>query len=97
MKTKSIALAAILAVGFAAAAAGPASAEAKRHHRDKVAHCVDGPATFSWDFLWASRPEPQPNGCAPPVYVYGRYVGQDPDPNIRSQMRRAPPEFYFMR
>ncbi len=37
---------------------------------------------------------PQPNGCAPPVYAYGKYVGQDPDPNIRFQLMRDPATGY---
>jgi hypothetical protein len=37
---------------------------------------------------------PQPNGCAPPVYAYGKYVGQDPDPNIRFQLLRDPATGY---
>ena len=97
MKTRWIALAAILAAGFAVAATGPASAKTKRHHEAKVARCVDGLKTFSWDFIWTLRPDPQPNGCAPPVYDAGRYLGQDPDPHIRYQLRRDPEEYYSTR
>jgi len=101
MKTRWIALAAILAAGFAVAVSGPASAKAKRHHAAKAQHakarCVDGPVTFSWDFIWTLRPDPQPNGCAPPVYDAGRYLGQDPDPHIRYQLRRDPEEYYWTR
>jgi len=40
------------------------------------------------------NPAPRPNGCAPPAYAYGRYVGQDPDPFIRQQLRRDPATGY---
>lgn len=52
-------------------------------------HCVDRSVHFSWLGFW-TNPRPQPNGCAPPVFAYGEYVGQDPDPNIRSQLEREP-------
>lgn len=62
----------------------------KRIHR-APAHCVDKPTTFSWgNLLFGGGPPPGPNGCAPPVYQYGRYVGQDPDPFIRLQLMRDP-------
>ncbi len=81
-------------------AAGPALASAKHHHaknRHAMAHCVDQPVAFSWDFIWTLRPDPQPNGCAPPVYDGSRYLGQDPDPNIRYQLRRDPDQYYWTR
>ena len=56
--------------------------------------CVDRPYNSSWSFLLPGHPEPQPNGCAPPVYAYGKYVGQDPDPNIRFQLLRDPATGY---
>jgi hypothetical protein len=40
--------------------------------------------------LFGGGPPPGPNGCAPAVYQYGRYVGQDPDPFIRLQLMRDP-------
>ncbi len=82
-------------------AADPALARSKHRHAANYHHakarCVDQPVTFSWDFIWALRPDPQPNGCAPPVYEAGRYLGQDPDPNIRYQLRRDPEENYWTR
>ncbi len=45
-------------------------------------------AEFSWNKLFFGG-APQPNGCTPPVYEYGKYVGQDPDPNIRAQASAA--------
>lgn len=76
-------------------AAGPASARVKhpRHHDRVRAHCVDRPYRFSWLGI-LTNPKPEPNGCAPPVYQYGRYIGQDPDPNIRFQLRRDPATGY---
>ncbi len=82
-------------------AADPALARSKHRHAANYHHakarCVDQPVTFSWDFIWALRPDPQPNGCAPPVYEAGRYLGQDPDPNIRYQLQRDPEEYYWTR
>jgi hypothetical protein len=85
----------IAIAAFAAAVTGPAAARAK-HHRQRrhEAHCVDRPKPFSWGFLLPGAPTPEPNGCAPPVYEYGRYVGQDPDRNIRFQLRRDPATGY---
>jgi hypothetical protein len=80
---------------LALAVADNASARVKHHrHRTYHAHCIDRPKPFSWGFLLPGSPAPEPNGCAPPVYEYGRYVGQDPDPNIRSQLRRDPATGY---
>ncbi|MDO8878765.1 MAG: hypothetical protein Q8M24_10295 [Pseudolabrys sp.] len=83
-----------LAIGFAAvgvagltmSAVGPAHARAK--HRAPAA-CVDRPAPFSWHGFFHNG-RPQPNGCAPAVIEAGQYVGQDPDANIRHQLRRDP-------
>jgi hypothetical protein len=79
---------AIAIVAIAIPAADAAQARAK--HRRVQPQCVDRPVHFSpWGFLTNSAPEP--NGCAPPVYDNnGLYVGQDPDPNIRYQLRRDP-------
>lgn len=78
-----------LIAGFALLAADPALARV----RHKAARCVDRPSTFSLDKLIFGGPPP-PNGCAPPVYAYGRYIGQDPDQNIRSQLKRDPQSGY---
>jgi hypothetical protein len=98
MNSKLI-LVAIAALGVIAA--DPTLAQAKHRHAAKHHHakarCVDQNVTFSWDFIWTLRPDPQPNGCAPPVYDAGRYLGQDPDPNIRHQLRRDPDEYYTTR
>jgi hypothetical protein len=71
-------------------AANPALA---RVRHKAASRCVDRPANFSWSFF-TIHPEPQPNGCAPPVYAYGKYVGQDPDRNIRFQLLRDPATGY---
>jgi hypothetical protein len=55
--------------------------------------CDDRPYEFSWIGV-LTNPPPGPNGCAPAVYQHGRYVGQDPDPNIRFQLRRDPATGY---
>jgi hypothetical protein len=78
----------------AVTAATPASARTKHPRHHPVARqCVDRPYEFSWLGV-LTNPKPEPNGCAPPVYQYGRYIGQDPDPNIRFQLRRDPATGY---
>jgi hypothetical protein len=74
--------------------ADPSLARVKHRHRvqTSTSQCNPAPARF-WFDLW-SRPEPQPNGCAPAVYQYGKFVGQDPDPNIRQQLLRDPATGY---
>jgi hypothetical protein len=77
-------------------AAGPALAKHKRHHHKayRVSRaCADRPLEFSWTG-WLLNPGPRPNDCAPPVFEYGEYIGQDPDPFIRLQLRRDPGSGY---
>jgi hypothetical protein len=74
--------------GLALTAADPAPARAKHKVR-----CDARPQTFTWGGI-VTNPAPQPNGCSPPVYNYGRYVGQDPDPFIRQQLLRDPQTGY---
>lgn len=76
---------------LAAVVAGPASARTK--HRPAQPVCVDRPYQFSLERMLLG-PGPQPNGCSPPVYQFNRFVGQDPDPNIRFQLRRDPATGY---
>jgi hypothetical protein len=85
----------VAAAALSVIAAEPALARTKHHHA-KV-RCVDQPKQFSWDLIWTLRPDPQPNGCSPPAYDGGKFVGQDPDRNIRHQLRRDPDEFYVTR
>ncbi len=61
----------------------------KYHHQQRLASCAPRPADWSFRQFWFAG-SPQPNGCAPPVFVNGEYIGQDPDPNIRFQLRRDP-------
>jgi hypothetical protein len=85
--------------GLSVIAVDPALARSK-HHGKRVTQrqCVDRPYDFSLsDWLFAVRPHPQWNGCAPPVYVSGEYIGQDPDPNIRAQLKRDPETGYTSR
>jgi hypothetical protein len=79
---------AIAAIGVIAA--DPALARAK--HK-AYRHCAPQSHEYSWSG-WLFNSAPQPNGCAPPVYQYGRYVGQDPDPFIRQQLMRDPATGY---
>ena len=81
----------IATAALAVIAAAPAAARVK-HHRVPP-RCADGPYEFSL-FGFLTNPRPEPNGCAPPVYQYGQYVGQDPDANIRFQLRRDPATGY---
>ena len=92
MKFRSIlAAGAALAAGLAVVATDPALARAK-HKAPR--HCVDRPQTFTWGGIFTNS-APQPNGCAPAVYERGRFVGQDPDPNIRFQLHRDPDTGYY--
>jgi hypothetical protein len=78
-------------IAFAFAALGLIAADpalAKKRHAARPV-CIDRPAQWSFWGVWAN-PAPYPNGCAPPVYAYGRFIGQDPDPFIRQQMMRDP-------
>jgi hypothetical protein len=81
----------VLFAALVIGAADPALARAKSRNRSL---CVDRPQEFSWNFLIPGQRVPQPNGCAPPVYNYGRYIGQDPDPYIRLQLMRDPATGY---
>ena len=71
-------------------AADPALARSR--HKAKP-RCVDRPLQISLAGILLNQ-RPVPNGCAPQVYAYGQYVGQDPDPNIRFQLLRDPATGY---
>jgi hypothetical protein len=81
----------ILFAALVVAATDPALARTKSK---TLPQCVDRPQEFSWNFLIPGQRVPHPNGCAPPVYNYGRFIGQDPDPNIRLQLMRDPATGY---
>jgi hypothetical protein len=85
-----------LAVAFAAAAfiaADPALSAPRRKAPPRPPQCVDRQVEFSWLGVLTNQ-RPLPNGCAPAVHEYGYYIGQDPDPNIRFQLRRDPQTGY---
>jgi hypothetical protein len=68
---------------------GASSAAQRRPAPPPSPRCDDPPVTFSFGkLLFGARPEW--NGCSPPVYEYGYFIGQDPDPFIRQQLRRDP-------
>ena len=82
---------------LALALGGPGFYADSAHARHKiVAHCADRPHQFSLLKLLFG-PKPQPNGCAPPVFQNGEYIGQDPDLNIRFQLFRDPDTGYTTR
>ena len=72
--------------------AGPALA--RSHHHKVPPHCVAHPPSRSWLEGLLFNGKPQPNGCAPPVFADGEYVGQDPDPFIQLQLARDPETGY---
>lgn len=80
----------LAAAGIALIAADPALARTK--HKAQRA-CIDRPLQFSWSSVFFNT-APRPNGCAPAVYQYGKYVGQDPDYFIRQQLLRDPATGY---
>lgn len=84
-----------LVIAIAAVSVIAADAAVAKPRKAKLAKpvCIDRPSTFSLEGL-LFNPRPQPNNCAPPVYTYGNYVGQDPDLNIRAYMRRDPSSGY---
>ncbi len=88
---------AIVATGVAllgASVAEPAlAAKAKKKMRVANSACVDNYGGPTLRSIWFNG-EPTPNGCAPPVYYGSRYIGQDPDPFIRSQLLRQPETGY---
>jgi len=82
----------VIALAALVVTAGPALARGKYKHPPR---CVDRPVEFSWSqFLLGTGPEPRPNGCAPPVFSDGYFIGQDPDPFIRHGLLRDPETGY---
>lgn len=80
----------VACAGLGILAADPALARAR--HKAKP-QCAPQSVAFSWNKLIFGG-APQPNGCSPPVFEYGHFIGQDPDPNIRAQLRRQPSTGY---
>jgi hypothetical protein len=87
---RALFVAGVVLAGLALAASDPALART-RHKARPV--CADPPVQFSLERLLFNG-KPRPNGCAPPVFAYGEYVGQDPDPYIRLELRRDPATGY---
>lgn len=85
-----LALAGLGLAGIGLAAADQAQARSRHQARSQ---CVDRPQHFFLEGILLNR-KPGPNGCAPPVFAYGEYIGQDPDPNLRHQLRRDPETGY---
>lgn len=83
--------AAALVAGSGVIAGDPAFARDKHSGKSR---CNDRPAVFSWSGIFTNT-MPRPNGCAPPVYQSGTYIGQDPDPFIRQELRRDPRTGYL--
>ena len=82
----------VIALAALVVTAGPALARGKYRH---PARCADRAYQFSLpNFIFGFNPEPRPNGCAPPVYSDGIYLGQDPDPFIRYGLARDPDTGY---
>jgi len=88
--SRAVIAAAVSVAILGATAADPALARAKHKARPQ---CIDRPTQFSWNKLLFG-PAPEPNGCAPPVYAHGKYIGQDPDRYIRLQLQRDPATGY---
>lgn len=79
--------------GMAFSAADPVLAQPKQPKQKMRPVCADQPAPFTLEgIIFNTRP--QPNGCTPPVYANGTYVGQDPDANIRAYLRHDPQSGY---
>lgn len=83
MSIRSLAVVTVAALSLA----GPALAQNGRQVDRQ--NCVPNyPQRSVMETLFSTGPTPQANGCAPGVYSGGRFIGQDPDPNVRLQMLR---------
>ena len=90
MRLMATACVALAIAGFLAA--NPAEARKKQYYRVPP-QCIDRPANLTLEGIFFNT-RPLPNGCAPPVFANGRYVGQDPDPFIRQYLRQDPQSGY---
>lgn len=91
-------------IGFAIAGAlligaGPSDAASSKHKTHwkyyTRQYCRDvaiQPSIVEW--LVGVRPKPEWNGCSPPVYSGGDYVGEDPDLHVRATLARDPSQGY---
>jgi hypothetical protein len=84
MKVRSLLLLATLVLPL-----GVVPAFAQKPRQVVTPTCVETyPRRSVLETIFSTGPAPQANGCAPAVYSGGRFIGQDPDPNIRLQMLR---------
>ncbi len=90
----AVALAGTLLVGASASEA--TSAKHKKHWKYYTReYCREPAVTPSIvDWLFGVRPKPEWNGCSPPVYSSGDYVGEDPDRHVRATLTRDPSQGY---
>ncbi|MBS0244984.1 MAG: hypothetical protein JSR61_00075 [Proteobacteria bacterium] len=93
MKWRWLAMATLVLVGGGLVATDPALARKGNKARVKYARCHDALGGPTWRGIWFNT-EPRPNGCSPAVFQYGRFIGQDPDSNIRFQLMRDPETGY---
>ena len=93
MNWRWLAMAAMVLVGGGLVAADPALARKGNKARVKHSACYNQAGGPTLRGIWFNE-EPRPNGCSPAVYQYGRFIGQDPDPNIRFQLMRDPETGY---
>jgi len=69
----------------------PPSWEAQTGAADWLGSLAYAPPRAGFSRLRDIRAEAAPPATTDPVYAYDRYVGADPDANIRFQLRRDPP------
>ncbi len=93
MNWRWMAMAAMVLVGGGLLATEPALARKGNKAHVKRTVCQDQVGGPTWRGIWFNT-EPRPNGCSPAVHQYGRFIGQDPDPNIRFQLMRQPETGY---
>lgn len=53
------------------------------------------PSQATLDRLRGIRAQAMPTAAHDRVYVSGHYVGADPDPNVRLELRRDAPDFIY--
>jgi hypothetical protein len=84
----------VIALALASLVASPALA--KKYHKQVTTDASDQVADQGYAGNQAYAYAPGYNGSVGtsypnPVYAYGQYQGADPDPNIRLQLLRDPP------
>ena len=97
MKLRWIAIALAGVFLFGAGSADAAAPKHKKHWKYYTRQYCREPAVRPpslVDTLFGSRPKPEWNGCAPPVYKNGEFLGQDPDWHVRATLNRDPSQGY---